>query len=128
MLRAGDDVVRGGGRPSGDDCEADLVQLYPKENGHRAREGMLLRRGAPCGAGARPALGSRGSDPLGARWKPRDACSLQVGSALDKRREAIARVRPWAVDASRSLEAEPGIKDHARVRAFVDAARAWSGR
>jgi len=32
-------------------------------------------------------------------------------------------VRPWAVDASRSLEAEPGIKDHGKVRAFVEAAR-----
>jgi len=37
--------------------------------------------------------------------------------------EAIAAVRPWAVDASSSLELEPGIKDHDRVRAFVEAAR-----
>jgi phosphoribosylanthranilate isomerase len=37
---------------------------------------------------------------------------------------AIARVRPWAVDASSSLELEPGVKDHARVRAFVEAVRA----
>ena len=38
--------------------------------------------------------------------------------------EAIAVVRPWAVDASSSLESAPGIKDHERVRAFVEAARA----
>jgi phosphoribosylanthranilate isomerase len=38
-------------------------------------------------------------------------------------REAIEAVRPWAVDASSSLESEPGVKDHARVRAFVAAAR-----
>ncbi len=37
---------------------------------------------------------------------------------------AIAAVRPWAVDASSSLEASPGVKDHARVRAYVEAARA----
>jgi len=37
--------------------------------------------------------------------------------------EAIEAVRPWAVDASSSLEVEPGIKDHERVRAFVEAAR-----
>jgi len=37
--------------------------------------------------------------------------------------EAIEAVRPWAVDASSSLETEPGIKDHNRVRAFVAAAR-----
>ena len=32
--------------------------------------------------------------------------------------DAIAAVRPWAVDASSSLETAPGIKDHARVRAL----------
>jgi phosphoribosylanthranilate isomerase len=37
---------------------------------------------------------------------------------------AIAEVRPWAVDASSSLERAPGIKDHRRVRAYVEAARA----
>ena len=38
--------------------------------------------------------------------------------------EAIEAVRPWAVDAASRLETAPGIKDHARVRAFVEAARA----
>jgi phosphoribosylanthranilate isomerase len=33
-------------------------------------------------------------------------------------------VRPWAVDASSSLEREPGVKDHDKVRAYVEAARA----
>ena len=37
--------------------------------------------------------------------------------------EAVEAVRPWAVDASSSLESAPGIKDHERVRAFVEAAR-----
>ena len=37
---------------------------------------------------------------------------------------AIAAVQPWAVDASSSLERAPGIKDHGRVRAYVEAARA----
>jgi len=37
--------------------------------------------------------------------------------------DAIAAVGPWAVDASSSLEASPGVKDHARVRAYVEAAR-----
>ena len=37
--------------------------------------------------------------------------------------DAIAAVRPWAVDASSSLESAPGVKDHERVRAFVEAAR-----
>jgi phosphoribosylanthranilate isomerase len=38
-------------------------------------------------------------------------------------RDAIATVRPWAVDASSQLELSPGIKDHDRIRAFVEAVR-----
>jgi phosphoribosylanthranilate isomerase len=38
-------------------------------------------------------------------------------------REAIEAVWPWAVDAASSLEVEPGVKDHAAVRAYVEAAR-----
>ena len=48
---------------------------------------------------------------------------LAGGLAADNVREAIDAVRPWAVDASSSLESEPGIKDHERVREFVAAAR-----
>lgn len=43
--------------------------------------------------------------------------------AADNVAEAIQRVRPWAVDASSRLEAEPGIKDPDKVRAYVQAAR-----
>ena len=39
-------------------------------------------------------------------------------------RAAIDVVRPWAVDASSQLELSPGIKDHDRIRAFVEAVRA----
>jgi phosphoribosylanthranilate isomerase len=38
-------------------------------------------------------------------------------------RNAIETVRPWAVDASSRLEVSPGIKDPARIRAFVEAVR-----
>jgi phosphoribosylanthranilate isomerase len=41
----------------------------------------------------------------------------------DNVREAVRAVRPWAVDAASRLEAKPGIKDHEKVRAFVEAAR-----
>ena len=43
--------------------------------------------------------------------------------AADNVAEAIRRVRPWAVDAASRLESAPGIKDPARVRAYVEAAR-----
>ena len=38
--------------------------------------------------------------------------------------EMVRRVRPWGVDTCRCTETSPGVKDRARVRAFVEAARA----
>ena len=40
--------------------------------------------------------------------------------------EAIAAVRPWAVDSARSTESAPGIKDHDALRAWVEASHAMS--
>lgn len=37
--------------------------------------------------------------------------------------EAIERLRPWAVDVASGVEAAPGIKDPARIAAFVRAVR-----
>ena len=48
---------------------------------------------------------------------------LAGGLGPDNVRAAIDAVHPWAVDAASRLESEPGIKDHAKVRAFVEAAR-----
>jgi phosphoribosylanthranilate isomerase len=48
---------------------------------------------------------------------------LAGGLGPENVRDAIAAVRPWAVDAASSLEREPGVKDHDKVRAYVGAAR-----
>jgi indole-3-glycerol phosphate synthase/phosphoribosylanthranilate isomerase len=105
------------------DDGADLVQLYARENGHRAREGVMLRRGREV------------ARVVDREWAEDDPEHLERAEAADGRvvlagglspenvREAIERVRPWAVDASSSLETEPGVKDHSRVRAYVEAAR-----
>ena len=37
--------------------------------------------------------------------------------------EAIARVRPYAVDVSGGVEQGRGIKDHAKINAFMQAVR-----
>ena len=102
---------------------ADLVQLYRRENGHRSRDGVLLRDGREV------------ARVLDLPWQREDPAHLARAAAAQGRvmlagglgpenvAEAIAVVRPWAVDASSSLELSPGIKDHARVRAYVAAAR-----
>ena len=104
---------------------ADLVQLYPRENGHRARNAALLRRGREV---ARVVDREWLADDPGHLDRAESAegrVVLAGGLSAENVREAIERVRPWAVDASSSLETEPGIKDHERVRAYVEAAR-WS--
>ncbi len=37
--------------------------------------------------------------------------------------EAIRIAHPWGVDASSKLESSPGVKDHEKVRRFIEAAR-----
>lgn len=49
---------------------------------------------------------------------------LAGGLGPDNVAGAIAAVRPYGVDASSRLEAAPGVKDPARLRAFLSAARA----
>jgi phosphoribosylanthranilate isomerase len=48
---------------------------------------------------------------------------LAGGLSPENIREAIEMVQPYAVDACSSLEDKPGIKNHERMRVFVDAVR-----
>jgi indole-3-glycerol phosphate synthase/phosphoribosylanthranilate isomerase len=103
---------------------ADLVQLYPEEDGKvRGRDAVLLRDGEEVGR------------VVDLPWGENDPSHFERARAVDGRvmlagglgpenvRAAIEAVEPWAVDASSSLEISPGIKDRRRIRAYVEAAR-----
>ncbi|HSB38276.1 MAG TPA: hypothetical protein VLD13_04235 [Gaiellaceae bacterium] len=102
---------------------ADLVQLYARENGHRGRDGVLLRRGREVARVIDRAWLADDPGHLERAEAARGRVMLAGGLSPENVGEAIERVRPWAVDASSSLETGPGVKDHARVRAYVEAAR-----
>lgn len=106
-----------------EDTPADLVQLYPREGDHRGPDGVLLRGGEEV---ARVVdLPWLEDDPthFDRAREVEGRLLLAGGLGPENVREAIDAVRPWAITAASSLEAEPGIKDHDRVRAYVDAAR-----
>jgi phosphoribosylanthranilate isomerase len=103
---------------------ADLLQRYEREEGSvRGRDAVLLRQERAV------------ATVIDLPWQEEDATHLDRARAVGGRlmlagglgpetvAHAVAAVRPWAVDASSSLESSPGIKDHGRLRAFVEAAR-----
>ncbi len=104
---------------------ADLVQLYPREAGKvRGRDAVLLRAGHEVARVVDLPWQEADSTHLDRARATKGRVMLAGGLGPENVAEAIAAVRPWAVDASSSLEHEPGIKDHDRVRAYVEAAHA----
>jgi indole-3-glycerol phosphate synthase/phosphoribosylanthranilate isomerase len=103
---------------------AHLDQVHAQEEGKvRGRDAVLLRDGEPVATHLDLPWGE--GDP--AHWERAAAMGGRVvlagRLAADNVRDAIERVRPWGVDASSRLESSPGVKDHAKVRAYVEAAR-----
>jgi indole-3-glycerol phosphate synthase/phosphoribosylanthranilate isomerase len=105
------------------DDRADLVQLYGRENGHRSRDGVLLRRGREVARVVDLPWLEDDDEHLERARAVAGRIVLAGGLSAENVGAAIERVRPWAVDASSSLETAPGIKDPARIRAYVEAAR-----
>jgi indole-3-glycerol phosphate synthase/phosphoribosylanthranilate isomerase len=103
---------------------ADLAQLYERADGKvRGRDAVVLRDGEQV------------ATVVDLPWEEEDETQLERARAVEGRlvlagglgpenvTRAISATRPWAVDASSSLESSPGIKDHDRVRAYLEAAR-----
>ncbi|KAG8932616.1 bifunctional tryptophan synthase trp1 [Tulasnella sp. 419] len=49
---------------------------------------------------------------------------LAGGLSVANVREAVEGLRPWAVDVSSGVENEPGIKDHEKIRSFIETVKA----
>lgn len=105
---------------------ADLDQVYLGADGKvRGRDATISRDGEPV---ARLLdLPWLEDDP--GHWDRAAAAARQErvllagGLGPANVAEAIVKVHPWGVDASSALEQEPGIKDHDKVRRYVEAAR-----
>ena len=88
---------------------ADLVQLYPREEGKvRGRDAVLLRDGRAGRDVSSTCPGRRRTRRTSsARRRRRVASMLAGGLGPENVRAAIEAVRPWAVDASSRLERRP---------------------
>ncbi len=110
-----------------DETSADLVQLYEREDGHRGRDARLFRNGSADAVAQVLDLPWQSQDDehlaRARAASPTQRVMLAGGLGPENVAEAVRRVRPWAVDASSGLELAPGIKDHARVREYVEATR-----
>jgi phosphoribosylanthranilate isomerase len=125
-------------------CPLDWVQLHGQEPvevcrrfGRRALKALSLRGAGDldqvslydqvCGGllldSGRPGSGT----PFNWEWlrelAPRCPFLLSGGLDPDNVARAVRQVRPWGVDVSSGVESAPGIKDAARMAAFVRAAR-----
>jgi indole-3-glycerol phosphate synthase len=106
------------------ESEADLVQLYAREDGHRARDAVLLRDGERVGTVVDLPWSEADPSHLERARATAGRVMLAGGLGPENVAAAVADVRPWAVDSARSTETAPGVKDHTLVRRWVEAARA----
>jgi phosphoribosylanthranilate isomerase len=101
--------------------KGDLTALAPYAGG---AEPILLDAKPPQTAEALP-----GGNGVSFDWgllnglDPRLSFMLSGGLNPDNVAEAIRVTRPFAVDVSSGVESGPGLKDPARIKAFVKAAR-----
>ena len=123
-----------------DELALDFVQLHGKESpevvaafgGRAIKAHRLPKDGDIYGTTVlldRHFHSEPTTDELRSHW----ALAREVGAdrrvllagALDADNvaQAIQAAQPWAVDGVRGTESAPGVKDHARIRAFVRAAK-----
>jgi len=128
-------------------CPLDLLQFHgdetPEQCAHygkpflkafRVRQGVdLVESAAPYKAAAGWLLDAYRADVYGGSGEAFDWGLIPAGldrpivlsGGLDPGNvgDAIRRVRPWAVDVSSGVEASKGVKDAARIAAFIAGVR-----
>ncbi|HEX8993460.1 MAG TPA: phosphoribosylanthranilate isomerase [Anaerolineales bacterium] len=125
-------------------CNLDLAQLSGDESpelcaalksrAFKAFHGIAdhsvqpyVRTDAPAFLVDAAAKGAYGGTGRAADWSSAARLARQYpillagGLKPDNVAEAVDRVRPWGVDVASGVEAEPGRKDAARMKAFVNA-------
>ena len=113
------------------DARLDIAQIYGGDAPRGTRVWRAIRITGSLGAFAVPAcealLLDGASNGVSFHWEVarRAAGKVIIAGGLDASNvaEAIRVAQPWGVDASSGLESAPGIKDHDKVRRFVEAAR-----
>jgi indole-3-glycerol phosphate synthase len=105
------------------ETDADVIQFYEREDGHRARDAVLRRNGEPVGRVVDLPWESNDTTHLERAKATPGRVMLAGGLGPENVAAAIHAVRPWAVDSARSTETSPGIKDHEAVKRWVEAAR-----
>ena len=112
----------------------DVVQLYGGEApaGFRVWRAFRVNQGVDFAQPAEAVLLDGPKNGVALDWnEAREIAAQQntvkviLAGGLDASNvaEAIRIVRPWGVDASSKLESAPGVKDHDKVRRFVEAAK-----
>lgn len=104
-----------------EDAQAAL-RIYPRRSsqGPKATPDLLVDAYHPHKRGGT----GQPAEIASAQWLA-SRCRLMLagGLAPENVAEAIRQIRPWGVDVSSGVELEKGVKDHARIQAFVDAVR-----
>jgi phosphoribosylanthranilate isomerase len=109
----------------------DIVQIYGGETptGPRVWRAFRVKNGIDSTAAnqAEAVLLDGPANGIGFDWKEARGVAEKVivAGGLDASNvaEAIRVAHPWGVDASSGLETAPGIKDHDKIRRFVEAAK-----
>lgn len=153
VARCGLDLVQLAGDEGVDDIARlgvpllKTVRPLPDENADALRERLQLfhdaARSLPSGPFGQPLMplldahvpgryggtGQRGDWAFAAVVATRERIMLAGGLNPENVADAIGMVRPWGVDVASGVEGpgQPGVKDAARIAAFIHAARAPVG-